>query len=98
LTLKLRYKEPLGSESKLIVKPVRDVSGAPSASFRFAAGVAAFGMLLRDSKHKGNANFQMVRELVSVAPEPGGDELARGLLDLVRRTERLRQGSAALAR
>ena len=34
-----------------------------SANFTWSAAVAAFGMLLRDSPHKGNATFAAVKEL-----------------------------------
>jgi Ca-activated chloride channel family protein len=34
-----------------------------SRDFRFAAAVASFGMLLRDSPHKGNASWDTTLEL-----------------------------------
>ena len=34
------------------------------AELDFAAGVAAYGMILRDSKHKGNATLEMAFDLV----------------------------------
>jgi Ca-activated chloride channel family protein len=66
LTVKLRYKEPDGAESKLLEFPVTDggaTAGRASADFKFAAAVAAFGMILRDSPHKGGATFGTVLEL-----------------------------------
>ena len=54
LYVKVRYKDPDGATSKLLAQPVADKVGAPSADFRFAAAVAAFGMLLRDSRHAGD--------------------------------------------
>jgi Ca-activated chloride channel family protein len=64
LHLKVRYKEPAGSESRLLTFPVADrTAEAPSEDYRFAASVAAFGMLLRDSTHKGSATFDMVQSL-----------------------------------
>ncbi len=51
LFVKLRYQEPGGSESRRVTHPVRNVVADPSSDFRFAAAVAAWGMLLRDSKH-----------------------------------------------
>ncbi len=66
LTLKLRYKAPDGDVSKLLEFPLTD-SGATleksSRDFRFAAAVAGYGMLLRDSPHKGNATWNSIREL-----------------------------------
>ena len=63
LILKLRYKEPAGEVSSKLEFPLRD-SGRTfdeaSADFKFAASVAAFGMILRDSPHKGEATFAQV--------------------------------------
>ena len=66
LTLKLRYKQPDGDTSKLLTFPVTDDGHgyvAASDDFKFAASVAAYGMLLRDSPHKGTASFDGVIEL-----------------------------------
>ncbi|HET7536226.1 MAG TPA: VWA domain-containing protein [Candidatus Didemnitutus sp.] len=60
LTLKVRYKEPTGDVSKKLEFPLRDSDHnfeQASADFKFAASVAAFGMILRDSPHKGEATF-----------------------------------------
>ncbi len=74
LTLKLRYKAPDGDVSKLLEFPLTD-SGATleksSRDFRFAAAVAGYGMLLRDSPHKGNTTWNSVRELA--VEGKGGD-------------------------
>jgi Ca-activated chloride channel family protein len=79
MNVKLRYKQPEGDTSKLIEHPVKNEGvrsfatpktgwfrSAPeeaSADFQFAAGVAAFGMILRDSPYKGEANFDLVLRL-----------------------------------
>jgi Ca-activated chloride channel family protein len=64
LTVKLRYKEPDGETSRLTSVAVEDdLVREPSANARFAAAVAAFGMLLRDSEHSGAASFAQVTEL-----------------------------------
>ena len=66
LTLKLRYKEPAGQSSRLLEYPVRDSGrgyGQASRDFRFAAAVASFGMILRDSPHRGNVTLDGVLEL-----------------------------------
>ena len=66
MTVKLRYKDPDGQTSQLISKPVRD-GGADLAmlpeDLRFASAVAEFGLLLRDSEHKGKASYRQVLEL-----------------------------------
>ncbi len=66
LTLKLRYKQPDGQTSQLLEFPVRDSGKAynqASQDFKFAAAVASFGMLLRDSPYKGNTTMSSVLEL-----------------------------------
>ena len=59
-TLKLRYKDPDGETSRLITSVATD-SGrsihASSPDFKFAAAVAEFGMLLRNSADKGTATY-----------------------------------------
>ncbi|MBM3294106.1 MAG: DUF3520 domain-containing protein [Candidatus Aminicenantes bacterium] len=70
LTVKLRYKDPDGTASKLIERPLLDAAVAlekTSDDFRFAAAVAAFGMVLRDSEFKGKADLGQVIELAKGA-------------------------------
>lgn len=60
LTVKLRYKDPDKDESKLIVVRYKktDINGTKiSDNFKLAAAVAQFGMILRDSEHKGTSSF-----------------------------------------
>lgn len=68
LTVKLRWKEPEGDTSALKEVPVLDrglTLGMASADFKFAAAVAVFGMVLRDSEHKGGATLDTALELGS---------------------------------
>ena len=55
MTVKLRYKQPRQSTSRLITVAVSDagtaIAGA-SENLRFSAAVAGFGMILRDSQFK----------------------------------------------
>ena len=60
LFIKLRYKDPNGSRSRLLSTAMRDVDVVPSSDFTFAASVAAFGMVLRDSKYRGAADLAAV--------------------------------------
>ncbi|MCZ7645599.1 MAG: von Willebrand factor type A domain-containing protein [Planctomycetota bacterium] len=69
-TLKLRYKQPEGETSTLMTQAVTDPElGFEKASkdFRFAAAVAYFGMILRDSPYRGSGNWELARELASEA-------------------------------
>lgn len=63
LALKLRYKEPEGLTSTLIQFPVSDTGKSfreTDRDFKFAASVAAFGMLLRHSPYAGTASMERV--------------------------------------
>ena len=72
MTLKLRYKHPDENESRLIQKHV-GIEGNKNISndFKFSAAVAEFGMLLKESKYKGDATWQSV---LSLAKESKGDD------------------------
>lgn len=75
LTVKFRYKAPDGDVSKLIEHPVKDKQIAiakTSDNFRFAASVAQFGMLLRNSEFKSDASYADVLGLARKAK--GNDE------------------------
>lgn len=64
--VRIRYKEPDEAKSKLVKVAVCDAGTTLSGSspdFKFAAAVAEFGLLLRDSPHKANARFGSVLEL-----------------------------------
>lgn len=61
MTVKFRYKEPDGETSKLLSTVVEgEVRSETSNSFRFAAAVAEFGLLLGDSKYKADASWEQV--------------------------------------
>jgi len=68
LTVKLRYKEPDGEVSTKIEQPVVDAGALladASSDFQFAAAVASFGMILRDSEYRGDATYATVLDLGS---------------------------------
>ncbi len=63
MTLKLRYKPPKGDKSKLIVQRIKSKeieNETPSGNFNFATAVAEFGLLLRNSDYKANADYSQV--------------------------------------
>lgn len=51
--LQVRYKRPGADRSVLMERPILDSRAAPSAELTFVSAVAGFGMLLRDSPHRG---------------------------------------------
>ncbi len=92
MTLKFRYKPPKDDKSILIEHPVIDNQtklNKTSNNFRFSASVAAFGMILRKSKFRENADYKMVKELAenSKGKDPNGyrDEFVRliGIAELL---------------
>jgi hypothetical protein len=63
LTLKIRFKEPTVDVSRKIEIPVIDTGAAfeaASKDFKFAAAVASLGMILRESVHGGNTDYDRV--------------------------------------
>jgi Ca-activated chloride channel family protein len=95
LTVKLRYKDPDGDKSRLLEVPVRDSDtrlSAASADFRFAAAVASFGMILRDSPHKGTSTYTTARQLAEGGLGNGPDlDERRELVQLINRAQNLAQ-------
>jgi len=86
-TVKLRHKPPQGDESRLIAFAVEDdgVDDTTTDDFRFAAAVAEFGLLLRDSPFKGHATWDDVLERAESAAgaDPSGHR--REFLGLARK-------------
>jgi Ca-activated chloride channel family protein len=68
MTIKFRYKQPDGDASKMESVVVNDSPVAKTSDdFRFAAAVAEYGMLLRDSEFKQKANFEQVVTMAKTA-------------------------------
>lgn len=75
MTIKFRYKKPGEEISKLIVHAVNDnqiVLNKTSNNFRFAAAVAEWGMILRQSEFKAGSSYSQVIQLAKAAK--GKDE------------------------
>lgn len=92
LTLKLRYKEPDGVESRLIEFPLKEGGkqfNSASKDFQFAAAVASFGMILRGSQHRGSSNASAIAEIAAGALGEDANGLRAEFVDLVRRAEKL---------
>jgi Ca-activated chloride channel family protein len=90
--VKLRYKQPEANESSELEVPLSLDGEKPaeaSRDLKWAAAVAAFGMLLRDSQHKGDASFEMVEELAKSAGTEDPSGRRAEFMDLVRMTKPL---------
>ena len=80
LTIRLRYKEPDGDTSTKIefAVPANDQRfNSASSDFRFAAAVASFGMLLRESEYAGDASFNSVLDILAATDAAEGDEMGK---------------------
>ena len=91
-TVKLRYKEPDGSASKLLEHEVtdggKDFAGA-TEDFKFASSVAAFGMILRDSPHRGNATFNALLEWAESGKGKDASGYRKEFCDIVKKARDL---------
>jgi Ca-activated chloride channel family protein len=93
VTVKLRHKKPDGETSELTERSFTD-SGSKfenaAPDLKFAAAVAEFGMLLRDSQYKGKATMGA---LIEWAQEGKGRDTAgyrAGFIELARKAQTLK--------
>ena len=93
--MSLRYKPPTDSTSRLLRHVVRDRVATPSTELRFASAVAGFGMLLRDSPHRGTVSYELVRELALAGRGRDAEGHRARFLELVDAAERLTRVVAA---
>lgn len=92
LTVKLRYKAPDEDVSKKLELPLVDSKGNNvSSDFRFAAAVAMFGQLLRDSDFKGDATYAQVIAMAKTALDNDERGYRREFLRLVETADGLKQ-------
>ena len=90
-TFDFRYKKSLNDESIPLTLDITDnqTESAVSENFNFAAGVAAYGMLLRKSPYKGETTFEMAESLISnsLSFDPHGYRAE--LLKIIKKSEDL---------
>lgn len=92
MTIKLRYKDPTGDVSKLSSFAVHDRGGTfaqASADTRWAAVVAGFGMMLRDSPNKGTVTWAWVRDNAREALGPDASGYRAGFLKMIEDARRV---------
>ena len=89
-TLSVRYKAPDGEKSTLLEYPMGEEIAVetPSEDSAFAAGVAEFGMLLRDSAYAGSATYAGVAEQLESLPGLEDDAYQEEFLYLVKQLAR----------
>jgi Ca-activated chloride channel family protein len=84
--LDVRYKKPGEKESRLLSQ---DIEAAPktfaeaSENMRFAASVAGFGLLMKDSQYKGTLTTGMVLQMGSDATQYDPHEYRKEFIELI---------------
>lgn len=90
MTVKLRYKPPQKDKSILMVHPLEDkgvLLAKTSDNFRWSAAVATYGLLLRDSKHKGSSSFKLATRLAKGALGEDANGYRHEFMKLVEKAE-----------
>jgi hypothetical protein len=93
LKVKISYMEPNAGGSKSLSIPLIDRGQAfarASTDFRFAAAVASFGMILRDSPYKGTATFDSTLAIAEASMGSDRNGSRREFIQLVQRARQLR--------
>ena len=93
VTVKLRYKKPEGDTSELTERSFVDngskfENAAPD--LKFAAAVAEFGMILRDSQYKGKGTLGAVIEWAQEGKGRDAAGYRSGFIELARKTQTLK--------
>ena len=98
LNIKLRYKKPAGETSMLLEHPVMDQQTrieTASGNLRFAAAVAQFGMLLRNSAYKAGSSYALIEQLAQGTSANDPEGYRKEFLDLVKTAQKLSKEVAA---
>ena len=93
VTVKLRHKKPDGETSELTERSFTDNGGKfenAAPDLKFAAAVAEFGMLLRDSQYKGKGTFGAVIEWAQEGKGPDEAGYRSGFLEMARKAQSLK--------
>ena len=88
-TFDFRYKKAFGEESIPLSCTISESEGVMSENMCFAAGTAAFGMVLRSSPYKGAATFGMAEELVMGGMSFDPHDYRKQFLEIIRAAEAL---------
>ena len=93
LTVNLRYKQPTGDTSQefqvALEQSKKDDIPEASSDFQFASAVAGFGMLIRESKHKGETSWDWVIETARLNQGEDKDGFRAEFVNLARRAKLL---------
>ena len=96
MTVKFRYKQPEGDKSLLLEKII---AGNPlklssaSENIRLAAGLAQFGMLLRNSAYKGSGDYNLVLNMIAPLAKSDKEGYRAELVELVKKVSSIKKNS-----
>jgi Ca-activated chloride channel family protein len=94
LTVKIRYKAPDGNKSKLLSRVVKNEEVAfaqAPADLRWATAIASFGMMLRESPHRGNLSWKQIYTMAQGAVGKDAEGYRTEALSLIQRASTLRR-------
>jgi len=93
LNVRIRYKQPDSDTSQSVETPVVDRGTAynnAGSDFRFAAAVASFGMILRESPYKGESTLDAVIDMAERSRGADRNGYRDEFIQLVRKARLLR--------
>ena len=90
--VRIRYKNPGESESRLITHPVKTdrIFKSNTSDFRFASSVAGFGQLLRSSEYTGNFTVDKVLKIAMDSIGKDRNGYRKEFIELVKKYQRIR--------
>jgi Ca-activated chloride channel family protein len=95
LTVRVRYRQPDSAGGAEMEVPFVDggaVFADASGDFKFATAVAGFGLVLRDSPHKGGATFDQVLSWAEAGLKDDAEGHRGEFVELVRQARDLSGG------
>lgn len=92
LSVKFRYKRPNEDQSNLLTKVLMNDDYRNSQNLKFAASVAEFGLILRGSAYRGNANLQQAIDLAAANKGVDANAYRQEFIDLIEQFRTLRAG------
>jgi len=94
MTVKFRYKKPESDKSLLLEKVI---AGSPvkmsraSENIQLAAGLAQFGMLLRNSAYRGNGGYDLVLNMVTPLAKSDREGYRAELVALIKKASSIKK-------
>ena len=91
----MRYKQPEADKSEPLDIAVNDADvafGKAPGDFQFAAAVASFAMMLRNSQYRGETSYDKVIELAAAGLKDDEPGYRSEFVDMVKRAKEIAEG------